>query len=456
MNDSKKQETESPVTRFLKANPGIETLEVVLTDLNGIYRGKWLPPAAAEKVLEGKLKIPLTAVSPDIWGRDVPELCEKTGDGDGICEAIEDSIRPLPWLSRPTAQLFLQLNTQAGTPWELDPRVVLKNVAEKFGEKGLVPVCAPELEFYLFDEGRDSDGRPRVPSTRANGECRIGGQLYSTEIMQETAELMHEIRETCETMSVPLDGLLKELAPGQFELNLHHVNSPLQAADNAQLLKQVIKSVARKHGYIASFMAKPFGNRDGNGFHTHVSILDENGHNIFDDGTEKGSARLRQAIAGLADVMADSMLIFAPHLNSWRRLTRGVHGPLAPTWGYENRYVAMRVPNGECAARRIEHRIAGADANPYLSLAVILAGILHGLEHELEAGPPTTAGPGKPEADLPATWQAALAAFESSGFIRDSLGADFQQALAAIKRVELDEFSGAVTPLEYDSYLVLA
>jgi glutamine synthetase len=165
---------------------------------------------------------------------------------------------------------------------------------------------------------------------------------------------------------------------------------------------------------------------------------------------------LRQAIAGLAAVMADSMLIFAPHQNSWRRLQLGVHGPLAPTWGYENRFVAMRVPNGDGAARRIEHRIAGADANPYLSLAVILAGILHGLDKELPADPPTEQGPQKPDATLPDNWRAALDAFECSDFIRESLGGTFQTAFAAIKRVEQAEFSAAVSRLEYDSYLVLA
>ncbi len=446
----------SPVSLFLTEHPDVETIEVVLTDLNGIYRGKWLPAHSAGKVLDGTFKIPLTAVSPDIWGRDVKALCRQTGDGDGICNPVESSIRMLPWLSRPTAQLFLQLNTEDGTPWEFDPRVVLKKVCAMYRERGLTPVCAPELEFYLFEEGRDSEGKPKVPTTRVNGNCRIGGQLYSTEVMQETAELMHEIRETCDSMAVPLDGLLKELAPGQYELNLHHVDNPLRAADNAQLLKQIIKSVARKHGYIASFMAKPFGNRDGNGFHTHVSILDDKGDNIFDDGTERGSDLLRNAIAGLADVMPDSMLIFAPHLNSWRRLQQGIHGPLAPTWGYENRYVAMRIPNGENAARRIEHRIAGADANPYLSLSVILAGILHGIDSHMEAAPPTTAGPGQVQTVLPSNWEAALAAFERSAFIAKYLGAVFQGALSEIKKVEQNEFSATVTALEYDSYLVLA
>lgn len=442
--------------QFLADHPEAETLEAVLTDLNGVYRGKWLPISAVGKVLNGQFKMPLTAVAPDIWGRDVPALCEMTGDGDGICKAVGSSIRMLPWLERPTAQLFLQLNTADDVPWGFDPRVVLKQVCERIKQRGLKPVCAPELEFSLFVEGRDAEGRPKLPGTRVNGANAIGGQLYSTELMQEQAPLLHEIRASCEAMSVPLDGLLKELGPGQYELNLHHVDDPLQAADNAQLLKQVIKSEARRHGYIASFMAKPFGDRDGNGFHTHVSLLDSKGRNVFDDGTPAGSNTLRHAIAGLALAMPASMLVFAPHLNSWRRLQQGVHGPLAPTWGYENRFVAMRIPNGENAARRIEHRIGGADANPYLSLAVILAGILNGIENALPADPPTEAGPGKPEASLPDTWTAALHAFENSEFIADYLGEPFRRAFSEIKRVEQNEFSATVTPLEYDSYLVLS
>jgi glutamine synthetase len=203
-------------------------------------------------------------------------------------------------------------------------------------------------------------------------------------------------------------------------------------------------------------MAKPFGEREGNGFHTHVSLLDAEGRNVFDDGTPAGSAALRHAVAGLADVMADSMLVFAPHRNSYRRLRSGVHGPLVPNWGYENRYVSMRIPNGEGAARRIEHRIAGADANPYLSLAAILAGILHGLDKGLEPEPPTEPGAEESEARLPGTWEAALDAFERSEFIRGALGADFQRALSEIKRVEQATFEASVTQLEYETGLVLA
>ena len=257
-------------------------------------------------------------------------------------------------------------------------------------------------------------------------------------------------------MRLPLEGLVKELAASQYELNLEYVDNPLQAADNAQILKQTIKGVARKHHLIASFMAKPFGDRDGNGFHTHVSLLDGSGRNVFDDGTQRGSDTMLHAIAGLAETMEDCMLIFAPHNNSYRRLRRGVHGPLVPTWGYENRYVALRIPNGEGEARRIEHRIAGADANPYLCLAAILAGIAWGIEKQLMPEETTVGGPQDVDPVLPGNWYEARRAFETSDFIAEALGADFQQAFSAIKRMEQLEFSGTVNPLEYDSYLVLA
>ncbi len=352
---------------------------------------------------------------------------------------------------------MLQLNTEEGTPWGYDPRVILQRVCKRFEALGLTPVCAPELEFYLLPEDRQADGTPRIPATRANGTCTIGGQLYSTEVMQEQAVLLHEMREACELMQLPLEGLVKELAASQYELNLEYVDDPLLAADNAQMLKQDGQERGAEITTSSpAFMAKPFGDRDGNGFHTHVSLLDRKGRNVFDDGTARGSDTMRHAIAGLAQTMADSMLIFAPHNNSYRRLRRGVHGPLVPSWGYENRYVALRIPNGEGEARRIEHRIAGADANPYLGLAAILSGIAYGIENKLQADEPTVGGPQDVNPVLPGNWYEALHAFENSEFIAEALGADFQQAFCAIKHMEQLEFSGTVNPLEYNSYLVLA
>ncbi len=236
----------SPVRQFLVDHPEVQTFEVVITDLNGILRGKWLPRSAIDKVLDGKLKMSLTSLSADVWGRDVPILCRQTGDGDGICVAVEQSIRLLPWLERPTAQLMLQLNTEAGVPWGYDSRVILKRVVDRFKKLGLTPVCAPELEFYLLPEERQADGTPRIPSTRANGTLNLGGQLLSTEVMQEQAVLLHEMRAACELMKLPLEGLVKELAPSQYELNIEYVDDPMLAADHAQMLKQTVKSVAQK------------------------------------------------------------------------------------------------------------------------------------------------------------------------------------------------------------------
>ena len=438
---------------FLADNPDIEVIEALLIDLNGVHRGKWLPRHKLESVFEGGLRMPLTGVTPDIWGRDVPSLCAKTGDGDVICVPTVRTLKRLPWLSRPTAQIYLHL-THEGQPWGYDPRVVLGQLQQRFADSGLTPVVAPELEFMLLSSQRDAEGIPQVPQTRINGRSKVGGQLYGTDIMHEFADVLHEMREACDAMDLKLETLVKELAPGQYELNQHHLGDALQAADNAQMLKRVIKGVAQKHGYVATFMPKPFANVDGNGFHTHISVLDESGHNIFDDGTEKGSESLRHAVAGLAATMSDLMLVFAPHLNSYRRFSAGTHTAIAPTWGYENRDVALRIPVGDPQARRIEHRVAGADANPYLVLSAILAGVLYGLENKLEAAKPTVVGSENQGRELAGDWLTALRDFEKSTFVREYLGTPLHEAMCAIKHFEQDEFNRTITPFEYDAYLI--
>ena len=439
--------------KFLADNPDIEVIEALLVDLNGVHRGKWLPRHKLESVFAGGLRMALTGVTPDIWGRDVPSLCAKTGDGDGICVATVGTLKRLPWLSRPTAQIYLHL-THEGQPWGYDPRVVLGGLQRRFADRGLTPVVAPELEFMLLSSERDAEGIPQVPNTRINGRSKVGGQLYGTDIMHEFSAVLHEMREACDSMDLKLETLVKELAPGQYELNQHHLGDALRAADNAQMLKRVIKGVAQKHGYVATFMPKPFADVDGNGFHTHISVLDERGHNIFDDGTEKGSESLRHAVAGLAATMSDLMLVFAPHRNSYRRFSAGTHTPIAPTWGYENRDVALRIPVGDPAARRIEHRVAGADANPYLVLSAILAGVLYGLENELQAAEPAVAGSEGQDRELAGDWVTALRDFEKSAFVREYLGAPFHEAMCAIKHFEQDEFNRTISPFEYDAYLI--
>ena len=262
--------------------------------------------------------------------------------------------------------------------------------------------------------------------------------------------------QACEIQDIPIDACISELGDGQFECNLKHVPDPVLAADHAILFKRLVKGVATMHKQHASFMAKPFGERSGNGFHLHFSLLDAQGRNLFDDGTDAGSPLLRHAIAGLLALMSDSTLIFAPGLNSYRRLVPGSHAPIYTTWGYENRTVAVRVPESPGDARRIEHRVAGADANPYLVIASILAAALHGMEQQLEPPAPTE-GDGYSEHEehecLPHEWSMALERFRSSKPLADLLDPQFVEVFAAVKEQEYLRFASIISEAEYETYL---
>jgi glutamine synthetase len=440
--------------RFLDDNPDIETIEVFLTDLNGISRGKWIPRDELESVCRGNYKISVCAVTPDVWGNDVPSLCEFTGDADGITLPVIDTLKRVPWLKKPTAQLMLEM-TRDGDYCEWDPRVVLRKVVQRYQERGLTAVMAPELEFYLFDPSSLESGAPCLPDSQMNSRTHIGGQLYSTDMLRDHAEMLHAMRDACVALGVPATAIGKELSAGQWELNQGHVDSPLDAADQAQTLKRCIRSVAKDFDLMASFIAKPSAALDGNGLHVHFSLLDESGKNIFDDGSDKGSEVLRHALGGLAATMSDTMLVMMPHLNSFRRMRIGGHAPKAPTWGYENRYVAMRIPDGPPESRRIEHRVAGADANAYLVLAVMLAGALYGIDNKLDPGGPSAdRESGESSSNkLPSNWYRALDEFDASDFVRDYLGAEFKHAFSELKHFEQQQFDSIISREEYDTYL---
>ena len=227
------------------------------------------------------------------------------------------------------------------------------------------------------------------------------------------------------------------------------------AAKQIMMMKRLIKGVAAKHGLIASFMAKPFEDEAGNGMHVHCSVLDESGMNVFDDGTERGTPLLHNAIAGCLEHMADSVAIFAPSYNGYRRFQPGCHAPTFPSWGYENRTVAVRVPAGSNAARRLEHRVSGADANPYLLFAVLLSAMLDGIEQNLSPGEPIT-GDGysqAQEASLPVYMPDAVRMFRQSDFIRNALGPEIQRIFTLTKEQEIEEFRKRITELEYQSFL---
>nr|MBP6700841.1 glutamine synthetase [Halioglobus sp.] len=320
---------------FLAQHPDIEIFEIILPDVCGGLRGKWLTRDKIHKAMAGELKMPLSSLAFDVWGRDAESLVFATGDGDGFCIPDTRTLAIAPWFDRPTAQVVVSMREVTGEPCAYDTRNILQAMMNRFTALGLTPVVATEMEFHLFRDEFDSLGQPVHTQTDCVGGRLAGGQTYGLEAMEEMAPLMHAIRDACSAQNLPIDTLIKESGPSQYEINLHHSPDALVAADQAMLLRRVIKAIARKHGLRATFMAKPFGHLAGNGMHVHCSLLDARGNNAFDDGTGKGNALLHEAVAGCLAGMEDSMLLFAPNLNSYRRFQRGTHAPLAPCWGYE-------------------------------------------------------------------------------------------------------------------------
>ncbi|MDR5867637.1 glutamine synthetase family protein [Halomonas koreensis] len=444
---------------FLDRHPDIASVDLLISDLNGVLRGKRIPRDNLEKAYRDGVNLPASVFALDILGNTVEEtgLGLDSGDGDRVCRPVPGTLMPSPWLrGGRQAQVLMTMEETDGSPYDADPRQVLARVLERFRRARLTPVVAVELEFYLIDRERDALGMAQPPCSPATGERATHSQLYSINELDEYADFLDDIHAAARTQGLPLDTALKECAPGQFEINLIHCDDALAACDSAVLLKRLIKGVALHHGFEATFMAKPYGQEAGNGTHVHISLLDEAGHNVFaaDDGAPLGTPTLKQAAAGLLELMPACMALFAPNLNSFRRFQPGLYVPMAPTWGYDNRSVAVRIPSGANQARRLEHRVAGADANPYLLMAGLLAAIDHGLRQGLTP-PPAISGNAYDQVapSLTNSWHRALELLEANEVLAEALGPDFLRIFLANRRAERDLAMQAVSKLEYDWYL---
>ena len=445
-----------PAASFRAAHPEIAAVDMLLCDMSGILRGKRLGIATLDKLYADEVMMPGSTFALDVTGANVDATGTGMPDGDPdyVCRPVAGTLAPVPWAARPTAQVLATMHHRDGRPFGLDPRHVLGAVVSRFDELGLRPVVALELEFYLLDRERGSQGQPRLPVSPATGRRAADIQVFSIDDLDDASEIVDGVAEACAAQSIPATVALAEYAPGQYEINLGHRPDPVAAADHAVLLKRAVKGVARRHGLTATFMAKPFAEHAANGMHINASLLDRDGRNAFDDAVSGGARRLGHAIGGLRATMAESLAVFAPNANSYRRYRAGSYAPLAPTWGYDNRTVALRVPAAGGPGRRIEHRAAGADANPYLATAAVLAGIHHGIVRGLDPGPPTAGNAYERHSESqPAHWIDALRAFESAEVLPAYLGANYCRVYAACKRREFDTFNARVTPTEYDWYL---
>ena len=432
-----------------------EQVDLLLPDMNGLLRGKRITRDTLEKVYRDGVCLPMSLIATDITGNTVEEtgLGYDIGDEDRLCRPVPGSLRPVPWHERPSAQLLLQMEDGQGGLFQANPREVLRRVLDGFRELDLTPVVAVELEFYLLDAALDAQGRPQVARNPATGERNHSTQVYYIQDLDDYRGFTDEVSAACQAQGIPADTAVAEYAPGQFEINLRHRADVLRACDDALMLKRAIKAIAAKRGLMASFMAKPFADQAGSGAHIHVSLLDKDGRNIFACTPDAPSDPLRHAIAGLQRASADCMLVFAPHANSYRRFVLNAFVPLNDAWGFNNRTVAMRVPHSDPANVRIEHRIAGADANPYLVTAAVLAGMLQGLRDKGDPGPPTVGNAYEQGEHRELFWRDTLRDFLASDFVARHFGESFRHIYGQQKLKELRSFHREVTTLEVDWYL---
>lgn len=396
---------------WLKEHPEVRTIRVAAADLNGVPRGKRIPARFAGKLLTEGTKFPYSVLNMDIWGEDIDDspLVFESGDPDGLLLPTDRGFVPMPWLDAPTALLPIWMFHPDGRPYDGDPRQALARVVDRYRQRGLVPVVATELEFFLID---DSGRTLRVPRSPRSGKRRTGAETLSLRALDAFDRFFTSLYDACEEMDIPADTAISEAALGQFEINLMHQDDPLKAADDTWLFKMMVKGVARQYGFAASFMAKPYEVWSGSGMHMHFSVLDREGNNIFDDGTDRGSPALRHAVGGCLRALPGSTLIFAPHENSYDRLVPNAHAPTGIGWAYENRTAAIRIPSSGSRARRIEHRVAGGDVNPYLSIAAILGAALNGIEDQAPCPEPFTGNAYDKNLDqLPGSWGEAIDAF---------------------------------------------
>jgi glutamine synthetase len=439
-----------------KAHPDLKYIDVVLADVIGILRGKRMPIAEASKLFEIGMQIPHSIYLMDANGEMTNPLDRGYGDGDpdGTAWPIPKTISLVWDQGAPRAQMLMTLRDENGVADPAEPRAALERVLERFASLKLTPVCALELEFYLIDRARDLTGAPQPPLDPRSGMREKTASVYGIDDLDRYDVFLSALTRAAEVQNIPMSATSKEYAPGQFEANLRHQIDARSAADHAVFLKQIVKATARSAGFEASFMAKPYVDRAGTGLHIHLSLIDEKGRNVFDNGTPEGSDSLRHAIAGLQTLMPESMALFAPNVNSYRRFQPDMFAPVNRRWGVNNRSTGLRIPVGPGEARRIEHRVAGADANPYFALAAVLAGVHYGLTVKRDPGPAAVGNVSRePDMALPFSIDDALNRLEAAPALTSYLGEETVTLYRETKRIEAARLRRIITTPEYDWYL---
>ncbi|WP_273870473.1 glutamine synthetase family protein [Serratia odorifera] len=434
------QKFSQEIKDYLQRYPDTELVDIYLNDLNGQFRGKRIAVSALFSLQNG-CYFPQSIYAMDLNGQVIEDsgLGQHAGEPDRLCLPVPGTLRPCARDPQHIAQLQLTMRETNGDPCRIEPRVVLERVLHRLHRLGYYPVIAAELEFYLHAP-HQLPGMAQPSLT----------QNFSVDAPECHGALLDDIAHHAKLQTIPLTGVVAEAAAGQYELNLQHSSKVLEACDQILALKRLTRQLAEKHHQHACFMAKPCAKAAGSGLHFHISLQDAQGHNWLASQPDTLSSTMRQVIGGMLALMPASMAILAPNINAFRRFRPDMHVPLCASWGYNNRTVALRLPCADNANQRVEYRLAGADANPYLAIATILAGMLYGLENPTPLPPAATGdGHATPQAaPLPLNQPQALELFRQNAYLQALFGPAFGSLWHTCKSAELRQFEQQITDTE--------
>jgi glutamine synthetase len=434
----------------------VTEIECLVPDLTGVARGKILPRTKFTE--ERGMRLPEAVLGMTVTGNsptddEAYDRAISATDRDMILKADPTTITMVPWAVDQTAQVIHDCYFANGELVDFAPRTVLRRVLKLYEEKGWTPLVAPELEFYLTAKNIDPD-LPLASPIGRSGRAETSRQVYSIDAVNEFDPLFEDIYDYCDLMNLDVDTLIHEIGAGQMEINFQH-GDPLGLADKVFYFKRTLREAALKHDMYATFMAKPMAGEPGSAMHVHQSVVDsKTGRNIFSDGDGKASKLFQQYIGGLQRYMPSAMAIIAPYVNSYRRIVRHTAAPINLQWGIDNRTVGFRVPVSGAQDRRIENRIIGADANPYLALAVTLACGYLGMVDALEPTPIVEGSAYKMAVELPQGLPEALSLLRNETRLREVLGNRFIDVYSAIKELEHQEFMTVISPWEREHLLL--
>lgn len=432
----------------------VTEVECIIADINGIARGKILP---GEKFLrsidDDSLRLPESIFIQTVTGEYPEEDVIDPVDRDIRLRPDPNSIRLVPWYPEPTAQVIADCFYHDGSPVEISCRHVLRRVLGLYESKGWEPVVAPELEFFLTKVNEDPD-YPLVPPVGRSRRQETARQSFGIDAVNEFDPIFEDVYDWCEAQEIDVDTLTHEAGAAQMEINFNHGNA-LELADQAFLFKRTLRQAALKHGIYATFMAKPMAGEPGSSMHVHQSVMDRGSkRNLFSTADGEPSQEFFWFIGGQQKYLGAAMPLLAPNINSYRRLRRWSTAPINVHWGIENRTVGLRVPISSPEARRVENRIAGADANPYLAMAASLACGWLGIIGEIEPSDPIKGTAYRLAQSLPQQMPEALRKLQQSGPLKEVLGEHFVEVLLAVKQTEHDAYQRVISSWEREHLLL--